>query len=134
MKLKTELVLAGAVALGLVYVAWRVKSAASAAGQAISGAAGAGWTLINVPVLDPSIPGASLGNAIVAGPGSALDALSFGTVGGATGTGSSVLDTLKAGPFGGLVGMLSGDGNTNLFGPAPAAGLDFGNSSGNWAP
>lgn len=132
MKLKAELVLVGVLALGLGYVAWRVKSAASAAGNAISTTAATGWTLINTPVLDPSIPGASIGNAIVSAPGSALDTFSFGTVGGTTAPGASWFDTLKAGPLGGVVGMLSGDGNTNILGPAPSAGLDLGNTNGNW--
>jgi hypothetical protein len=132
MKFKTELVLVGVAALGLAYVAWRVKSTASAAGNAISGAAGAGWTLVNTPVLDPSIPGASIGNAIVAAPANTLDTFSFGTVGGTTAPGASWFDTLKAGPLGGVVGMLTGDNNANIFGPAPSAGLDFGNTNGNW--
>jgi hypothetical protein len=132
MKAKTGLLLFGGAAVLVALAAWRVKSAASAAGSAISGVAGAGWVAMNNPVWDASIPGASVANAIVAAPANTIDALSFGTIGG-TGNGSGgVIDTLKAGPFGGLVGILSGDGNTNFFGPAPAAGLDFGNGTGNW--
>jgi hypothetical protein len=129
-----KLIAVGAGALVLAYAAYRVKSAAGAAGAAITGAAGTGWTLINVPVWDASMPGAGVANAIVASPANTLDALSFGTVGGSTGPGSTWYEALKAGPLGGLVGIVSGDGNTNIFGPAPAAGLDFGNGTGNWKP
>jgi hypothetical protein len=127
-----ELALAGGVVLLIGYAAWRVKSAGSALVNGIEGAAGTGWQLVNVPVLDPSIPGASIGNAIVSSPASILDATSFGTIGGTTSPASSWYDALKAGPLGGLVGIVSGDGNTNIFGPAPSAGLDFGNGTGNW--
>jgi hypothetical protein len=127
-----KLILLGAGALALGFAAWRVKSAAGAVGSAITGTAGAGWTLINTPVWDSSMPGASVANGIVRAPANTVDALSFGTIGGATGPGSTWYEALKAGPFGGLVGIVSGDGNTNIFGPAPSAGLDFGNGTGNW--
>lgn len=132
MKKHAEIAIVGGVLLLLVYAGWKVKSAAGAVGGAITGAASSGWQLVNVPVLDASIPGAAIGNGIVSAPAGALDALSFGTIGGATGSGSSWYDALKAGPLGGLVGIVSGDGNSNFFGPAPSAGLDFGNGSGIW--
>ncbi|WP_250479012.1 MULTISPECIES: hypothetical protein [unclassified Caballeronia] len=127
-----EIALAGGVALLIGYAAWKVKSAGSALVNGVEGAASTGWQLVNMPVLDPTVPGASIANAIVSGPANVLDTFSFGTVGGTTGGGSSWYDALKAGPLGGLVGIVSGDGNTNIFGPAPSAGLDFGNGTGNW--
>lgn len=130
--MKTKLIVAGAVVLLIGYGAYRVKKAGSAVGEAISGAAGTGWTLINIPPFDPSMPGAGVANAIVAAPANTVDALSFGTIGGTTGPNPTVIESLKAGPFGGLVGILTGDGNSNIFGPAPSSGLDFGNGSGNW--
>jgi hypothetical protein len=131
-KHKLELAALGGVLLLVAYAGWKVKSAVGGVGSAISGAASTGWTLVNVPVLDPSIPGASIGNAIVSSPASIIDATSFGTIGGTTTPASSWYDALKAGPLGGLVGIVSGEGNTNIFGPAPSAGLDFGNGTGNW--
>lgn len=132
MRVRNELLAAVAV-LGLLgYVAWRVKNAGSAAAGAITGAAGAGWNLMQTPVVDPSLPGAGIANGIVAAPSNTLDGVSFGLIGGTNNGSGGIVDTLKAGPFGGLVGMLSGDGNTNIFGPAPSAGLDFGNGTGNW--
>ncbi|MDR5739488.1 hypothetical protein [Caballeronia sp. LZ016] len=131
-KHKLELAAVGGVLLLLVYAGWKVKSAVGGIGSAISDTAATGWQLVNVPVLDPSIPGASIGNAIVSAPANVLNTWSFGTVGGTTAPGASWLETAKAGPFGGLVGILTGDGNANIFGPAPAAGLDFGNGTGNW--
>jgi hypothetical protein len=131
-RVHVELALAGGVALLVAYAAWKVKTAGGALVDGVTGAAGMGWQLVNVPVLDPSMPGASIGNAIVSSPASILDATSFGTIGGATSPASSWYDALKAGPLGGLVGIVSGDGNTNIFGPAPSAGLDFGNGTGNW--
>jgi hypothetical protein len=129
---KAELALAGGVLLLVLYAGWRLKTAAGAAGAAVVGAAGAGWQLANTPVIDPALPGAWLANGIVAAPASTLDALSFGTIGGTTGPASDWYDALKAGPLGGLVGIVSGDGNTNFFGPAPSAGLDFGHGSNTW--
>jgi hypothetical protein len=129
---RAELVMLAGVVLLVGYAAYKVKTAGAAIGGAITGAASTGWNLVNVPVLDPAMPGASIGNAIVSSPASTLDALSFGTIGGTTTPASSWYDALKAGPLGGLVGIVSGDGNTNFFGPAPSAGLDFGNGTGNW--
>lgn len=132
MKGKVELAAVGAVVLLLGYAAYKVKRAGASLVNGAEGAASAGWQLVNTPVLDPTMPGASIANAIVSSPANTLDAASFGTIGGTTTPASSWYDALKAGPLGGLVGIVSGDGNTNFFGPAPSAGLDFGNGTGNW--
>lgn len=124
--------------LGLWYVKRQASGALSAAGAAISGTASDAWNAAQTPVLDfgggPVATVANdVGNGIVAAPSNALDTLSFGTIGGTTGSSASLLDTLKAGPMGGLFGMLTGDGNSNIFGPAPGAGLDFGTGANNWS-
>ncbi|SAK68292.1 hypothetical protein AWB76_04083 [Caballeronia temeraria] len=128
---RAELAILAGVVLLVGYAAYKVKTAGSALANSAAAAASAGWNLANYPVLPASIPGASVGNAIVSAPASALDALSFGTIGGTTTPASSWYDALKAGPLGGLVGIVSGEGNTNIFGPAPSAGLDFGKGD-NW--
>lgn len=110
-----------------------VEGAVSDAASAVGNVAGEGYQFVsNLPAMSwqamSVVPGGSLAADVVNAPTSTLGSLGFA----AAPPGSSLLDTLKAGPLGGLWGMLSGDGNSNIFGPAPSAGLDFGTGPNNW--
>lgn len=125
--------------LGLWYVKRQASGAVSAVGSAISGTASDLWGTANNPVFNFGSSGgldgavAAVGNNTVAAPTNVLNDLGFGGFTGTTLPGDGVLGTLKAGPLGGLWGMLTGDGNSNIFGPAPSAGLDFGTGSNDWS-
>jgi hypothetical protein len=121
----------GAVGAGLWWIQRRVTGAASAVGAAISDTASSAWNTATTPIDLGSSIASDLGTGIVEAPANSTNALSFGTIGGGGGLG--LWDTLKSGPLGGLVGMISGDGNTNMIGPAPSAGIDFGTGANDWS-
>lgn len=131
MTIKGDMIAVAVAGGALVLGAWYMRRKIDAAGQAVADTAQATWDVMQTPI-DSLGPANMAATNIVEAPSNALDALSFGLIGRETGPGSSVLDLLKAGPFGGLIGMLSGDGNTNMFGPAPDAGIDYGNPNAGW--
>lgn len=129
-----ELTVAAVATLAVLwYVEKKISSGANALANGVASAASSAWSGATAP-LDVGL--GSTGNAaatsIVEAPAAAADALSFGTLGGNNG-GTSLLDTLKSGPLGGLWGILTGDGNTNIIGPAPSAGIDYGQGAEDWS-
>lgn len=131
MRIKGELIAVALAGGAIVLGAWYVRRKATAVKQAVGDTAQETWNVMNTPI-DSLGPANMAATDIVDAPANVLDTFSLGLIGRETGPASSVSDLLKAGPFGGLVGMLSGDGNTNIFGPAPDAGIDYGNPNAGW--
>ena len=126
------LVVAAVVGVGLWYIEKKMVGQVSAVGGAIESGASSAWGAATTPIDLGNATASQIGTDIVEAPANTLDALSFGGISGAS-SGSSLIDAMKAGPFGGLIGFLSGDGNTNLIGPAPSAGIDYGTGANDWS-
>jgi hypothetical protein len=99
-----------------------LTGAAGAVGGAIEDTASAGWNTATTPVLDPSLPGASIGNGIVGAPSSILDSTSLGLISGDGG------NTGNGGLWAWMTSIVSGD----YFAPKGVPGIDLGTGDNNW--